>query len=85
MTGSFSISCEPMVKIKLPKLNDMAHIFASFHVTSQISNYNIIIDQDSLWEFGTTLYFQKNFFGWKEIKILMTPINCKMRTNFAIR
>ena len=35
MTGSFSISCEAEIKLKLPEFIVTAHIFTPFHVTSQ--------------------------------------------------
>ena len=56
-----------------------------FHVTSQKSNSNVIFGQDLLRELGINLDFQINLVGWKETKILMKSINCKMRTNFAIQ
>ena len=48
MAGSFSMSCEAEVKIKLPESYFTAHIFVPFHITSQKSNYNVIFGQDSL-------------------------------------
>ena len=84
MAWSFSTCCEAEVKIKPPKLNVTAHIFAQFHVTSQ-SNYNEFFGQDLIRKIGTNLYFQKIFVGWKETKILMISMNCKMRTNVAIQ
>ena len=84
MAGSFSTLCKGYVKIKLPELNFTAHIFAPFHVTSQKSNCNVFFCQDLLRELGTNLDFQNKFVGWKETKIPMKSINCKMRTNFAI-
>ena len=63
----------------------MAHIFASFHVTSPQSNYDVICGQDLLWELGINLDFENNIIGWKETKIPMISINCKIRTNFAIQ
>ena len=50
MAGSFSTSCEAEIKIKLPELSTMAHIFAPFHVTSQKSIYNVIFGRDILRE-----------------------------------
>ena len=85
MAGSFSTSCETEVKIKLPELNFTAHMFAPFHVTSQKSNYNVIFGQDLLRELERDLDFQNNFVGWKEIKIHMKSMNCKMRSNFTIQ
>ena len=85
MAGSCLTSCEAEVKIKLPELNLMTHIFAPFHLTSQKSNYNVIFDQDLLQELGINLDFQINFVGWKETKTPMKSIKCKMRTNFAIQ
>ena len=70
MAGSFSTLCKAEVKIKLPKLNFTAHIFAPFHITSQKSNYDVIFGQDLLCELGMNLDFQNNFVGWKETKIL---------------
>ena len=58
--------CKAEVKIELPELNVTAHIFASFHVTSQKSNYDAIFGQDLLWELGINLDFQNNLVGWKD-------------------
>ena len=85
MAGSFSTSYEAEVKIKSPEVNFTALIFAPFHVTSQKSSYNVIFDPDILRELGINLDCQNNFVGWKEAKIPMKSIYCKMRTNFAIQ
>ena len=85
MAGSFSTSCKAEGKIKLPEWNCTAHIFLPFHVTSQKSNYDVIFGHDLLRELGTNLDFQNNFVGWKETKIPIKSIDCKMRTNFAIQ
>ena len=61
MAGSFSMLCKAKVKIKLPKLNVTAHIFAPFHVTSEKSNYEVILSQDILRELGIILDVQNNF------------------------
>ena len=63
----------------------MAHIFAPFHVTSQKSYYNIIFGRDLLQELGIVLDLQTNFVSWKETKIPVKSINCKMRTKFVIQ
>ena len=57
ITGSFSTLCEAEVKIKLSELNFTAHVFAPFHVTSQKSNYNVILGRDLLREQGINLDF----------------------------
>ena len=85
MAESFSMSYEAEVKIKLPELYFTAHIFAPFYVTSQESIYNVIFGQDLLQEIGINLGFQKKFVSWKETKIPMKSINCKMKTNFVIQ
>ena len=84
MAGSFSTFCEAEVKIKLPELNFVGHIFGTFHVTSQKSNYNVMFGRYLLRELGMNLDFQNNFLDWKETKRPMKSINCKMRTNFKI-
>ena len=83
MAGSFLTSCEAEVKIKLPELNDMALILARFYITSQKSNHDIIFGRNLLCKLGINLDFQHTFVAWKEIKIFMKSINCKMRTNFV--
>ena len=75
MSGSFLTSCEAEIKIKLPELNFSAEIFVPFHISSQKSNYNVIIVRD--------LLRVHNYVGWKETNIPMKSINRKMRTNFA--
>ena len=51
------LSCEAEEKMKLPKLNVTTHIFAPVHVTSQMSNYNVIFGQDLLQELRINLIF----------------------------
>ena len=85
MAKSFSTSYKAEGKITLTKLNVTAHIFATFHVTSQKSYYNIIFGPDLLRELGINLDFQNNFIGWKETKIPIKSMCCKVQTNFAIQ
>ena len=85
MAGSFLTSCEAEVGIKLPELNTTAHISAPFHVTDQRSNYDVIFGRDLLRELGISLDFQNNFVGWKESKIPMKPLNCKVKKHFQIQ
>ena len=59
MAGSFSMSCEAEVKITLPQLNVTARLFASFHITSQKSNYNVCYGQNLLREFKNKFRFPK--------------------------
>ena len=54
MAGSFSISCKAEVKIKLPELNDTAHIFVPFYVRCNIW-------PSLLRELGINLDFQNKF------------------------
>ena len=49
------------------------------------SSHFCTICRGLLPELGINLDFQNNFVGWKEGKISMKSINCKMRTNFAIQ
>ena len=46
---------------------------------------SLIIDQDLQHELLINLDFQINFVGWKETKIPMILIICKIRTKFAIK
>ena len=85
MARSFLTSSEVKVRIKLPELNTTAHISAPFHVTDQRSNYDVIFGRNLLRELGISLDFQNNFVGWKESKIHMKPINCKIKKHFAIQ
>ena len=63
----------------------MALIFAPLHATSQKCDYNVMFSQDILGDFGMILYFPNNFVGWKETKIPMNLINCKLITHFIIQ
>ena len=58
MVGLFLALCEDEVQIELPELNFTAHIFIPFHVTSQKSNFNVILGQCFLWELGIHLNFE---------------------------
>ena len=81
MVGSYLMFCETELKIKFSQLNFTAHISAPFHVTSPKVNYNVIFGRDLLRELGINLDFQL----WKETKIPMKSIHCKIRANFAIQ
>ena len=59
----------------------MTYIFGPFNV---ISNYKVIFGQDLLQKLGINLDLN-NFVDWKETKIPMISINCKIRTNFTIQ
>ena len=85
MAGSFLTLYKAEAKFKLPELNVAAHIFAPFHVNSQKSNHDVIFGRDLLRELEMNLDLPNNFVRWKEAKILMKLINCKIRTNFAIQ
>ena len=85
MAGSFSMLYEAEVKIKLPKLNVMAHIFVPFHVTSPKNNYDVIFGRDLRQMLGINIDFQINFVGWKETNVPMKLNKCKIRIHFAIQ
>ena len=85
MTKSFLTSCRAEVEIKLSQSKFMARIFASFQMTSQKSNCDVIIDRHLSLELGRNLNFQNHFVGWKETNIPMKSINYKMRTNSEIQ
>ena len=85
MAGSFLSSCETKVIIRRPELNVTAHIFASFHVTRQKSNYKVMIDQDLLRDFGMNLDLQNNFVCWKETKMPMKSIKYELKTYFVLK
>ena len=59
MAGSFATSYNRKVKIKLPKLNVTAQIFAPFHVTSQKKNYDVIYCSYLLQELGINFDLHK--------------------------
>ena len=85
MAESILTSCKAKVKIKLPELYLTAHIFAPFHITSQKCNYNIAFGRHILQELEINFDFQNNLIEWKETKIPMKSITCKMRINFTIQ
>ena len=82
---SFSTSHEAEITSKMPELNVTAHISAPFHVTTKISNYDVIFGRDIHWEIGIQLDFQNNFIRWQDINLPMKAIDCKMRTHFTIQ
>ena len=61
--GSFLTSYKAEVKITLPELNVMAHIFAPSYVTSPKSNYDVNFGRNLLREVGINLDFQNNYIG----------------------
>ena len=71
--------------VQISELNVTAHISAPFHVTTKISNYNVIVGQNLLWELGIQLDFQNNAIRWQGFNLPMKPIDCKMRTHFTIQ
>ena len=83
MAGSFSTSHEIKIKVKLPELNVMVHISATFHVTTRKSNYDVIFGK--LQGLGIQLEFQNNIIEWQDINLHMKPIDSKMRIHFSIQ
>ena len=55
------------------------------HVTKQKSNYDLILGRDTMTELGITLNFANNTTHWQENNIPMKPINCDVKTHYAIR
>ena len=85
MAGSFSTSHEIKIKVKLPELNVMVHISATFHVTTRKSNYDVIFGKVLLQGLGIQLDFQNNIIEWQDINLHMKPLDCKMRTHLTIQ
>ena len=48
MTGSFSTTHQVEITFKMSELNDTAHIYAPFHMTTKSSNYNVIFGRELL-------------------------------------
>ena len=85
MAGSFATSYETEVQLKLPELYHTAHITATFHVTKQIGNYDLIFGRDLLRELNIVLNFSNNTVECNDYHMDMKPRNCTAETNFAIQ
>ena len=85
MAGTFKTTRSMKIELRLLELNSTANITVKCHVTKEKSNYDLIIGRDVLRELGITLDFSNNTTNWQDITIPMKPINCDIKTHFAIR
>ena len=85
MAGSFSTSHVTEITLKILERNVTTHISAPIHVTTKISNYNVIFGRDLLRDLGIQLNFQNNLIGWQDINLPIKLIDCKMRTHFTVQ
>ena len=60
MAGTLSTSKRGSLNIKMPELNETATIKIDCHVTTNKSNYDIIIGRDTLRELGITFDFRND-------------------------
>ena len=85
VAGQFKTTRSAKVDLKLSELNSTANINVKCHVTKQKSNYDLILGRDTMTELGITLNFANNTTHWQENNIPMKPINCDVKTHYAIR
>ena len=52
MAGTFNTTYEPEIILKLPELNPSTIIYPKFHLTNNLSNYDLILGRDILQELG---------------------------------
>ena len=84
MTGTLSISKRGSINIKMPEFNETATIKIDCHVTTDKSNYDIIIGRDTLQELGITLDFSNGTVTWNNSTISMKLPNCNLTEHYFI-
>ena len=70
--------------LKIPELNHSADIYAKYHLTCKLLNYNLILDADMLHELVIILNFENKTMAWQEVSISMIPPNCMTKEFFII-
>ena len=84
MAGTLSTSKRGSLNIKMPEFNETATIKIDCHVTTNKSNYDIIIGRDTLRELGITLDFSNDTVTWNNATISMKPPNCNLTEHYFI-
>ena len=84
MAGTLSTSKRGSLNIKMPEFNETATIKIDCHVTTNKSNYDIIIGRDTLRELGIMLDFSNDTVTWNNSTISMKPPNCNLTEHYFI-
>ena len=85
MAVSFNTTFVTEIMLKLPELNNSTDIYAKFHLTNTLLNYNLIIGRDILRDLGMIFHFKIKAITWQEVSISMKPPNCTAKEFFVIK
>ena len=85
MAGTFNATFVTEIILKLLELNHSAEIYAKYHLTDKLLNYDLILDRDVLHELGTIFNLQNKTITWQEVSISMKPPNCTAKEFFVIK
>ena len=64
MVGKFNTTFITEILSKLPKLNHSAEIYAKYHLTDKLLNYNLILGRDVLHKLGIIFNFENKTINW---------------------
>ena len=84
MSGEFRTLATAKLNFTLPELSPTAKFTTKFYVTTQKSNYDIILGRDTLRQLGIKIDFQNNTIGYGDGEIDMKPISCTRNTHYNI-
>ena len=84
MAGTLATSKRGFLNIKMPEFNESAIIKINCHVTTNKSNYDIIVGRDTLRELGIIIDFSNDTVTWNGSQINMKPPNCNTTEHYYI-
>ena len=68
MAETFNTSFVTEIILKLPKLNHSVEIYAKYHLTDKLLNYDLILGKDILHELGLIFNFGSKSITWKKVQ-----------------
>ena len=71
--------------LKLMELNCTSEIYAKYHSTDNLLNYDLILDRDILHKLGIVFNFKNNTVTWQEVSIPMKPPNKTVNKYLVIK
>ena len=84
MSGQFRTQARVKLDFTLPELSPTAKCTTKFYVTTQKSNYDIILGRDTLRKLGIKIDFQNNTVVYGDSEIDMKPISCTRNKHYNI-
>ena len=85
MAGTFNTTIVTEIILKLPEFKYPAEIYAKYHFTDKLLNYNLILAWDIIHELGIIFNFENKTIAWQEVLISMKSPNCPAKEFFVIK